>query len=264
MNQRAHTTTAMATGTAPGAPAPAARRGILKDSCPGLTLPEIRGRGQSTVSVVDRFFAEEICRIDGDQAAGAWLLQNQSRHMSDTASMASCDSYASSAQSAVSTDSAASSANTERAGGRPVMLMAKNGRMLCFGSDVAGKERSSAAHGSATAAGLHPMLRSVLFGKGADSGAPLAGRRNSSPSRLGFGEGARRPPSCYQLKHTGSLDAILSNFVEEEREPEPREQLVAALAGAKNVSSEESASEEESEIDRAGLLYTDAAHLVIE
>ena len=261
------TSGAHATGAALGGPpAPAACRAVIKESGSGLAPPHAAFR----VSIADCYFAEEVRRLLGEQDSTACLMQNRSRHISDTSSTQSCDSCGSS-QSNFSSDSAASGAHTERAGARHVMLVAENGRTLSLAGDVAGQERSFWPDKSASSASLHPMLRAEVFAEFAESRAPPNSRRMSSPASLGFEEGARRPSKHFHWKHSprldgpvmkqaGNLDAVLCQLDRDSRAPE--EQVVAALVGGRTDSSEESTPEGESGADQAWLLYTDAAHLV--
>ena len=238
-------------------------------------LPELR-LGQS-VSIADRFFVDEIWRVFGKEAAIDWVMQqNHKRCISDSSSTHSCDSFVSSAPSvssaasAHSMDSVVSSASTERSVTRPVLLTSKNGRVLCFSGEAACRERSGSGASTGSVGGLHPLLQAVALGRNEDGasqaphGAGLSARappcrRKSSPSRLGFcGEGERFPRPGAGLRHTGSLDGGLQRLEEETR---IADKLLEALSGP---SSEDSPSDEELSVDRAGLLYTDAAHLVIE
>ena len=261
---------------AAAAGAPPARRGSLKEAA---VLPELRlGQG---VSTADRFFVDEIWRVFGKEAAVDWVMQqNHKRCISDSSSTHSCDSLVSSAPSvssaasAHSVDSVVSSASTERSGTRPVLLTSKSGRVLCFSGEAACKERGGSGASTGSVGALHPLLQAVAHGmshgRGEDGasqaphGASLSARappcrRNSSPPRLGFGgEGERFPRPHAGLRHTGSVDGGLQRLEEETR---IRGKLMEAMSGP---SSEDSPSDEELSVDRAGLLYTDAAHLVIE
>ena len=90
------------------------------------------------------------------------------------------------------------------------------------------------------------------------------GRRNSSPPRLRSVEGERLRgvgKNAAGLQHTRSHDGGLQKLVEEIKTGEKHTVVLAAMSVTQ---SEDFPSEDEACVDRTGLLYTDAAHLVIE
>ena len=206
----------------------------------------------SALSTVDWYFAEEIWRSYGKEEAQQWiLLQRKEQMMSDSASACSGDSYSRSCGSmSVASDSSgvstASTISTTRR--KPVMNTRKEAgkegwRQDSSTDDDETKRWARQQKEQMIANFIAEMSSDCSIGTTAAQAQTEVPGNRTSPGRANF----RR-----SSEPVISLEAAL-----------PAQKSASSLIrSASSLNVAMGATQEQAEIDRSGLLYTDAAYLV--